>query len=355
MKVLSLTRYSRQGASSRLRSLQYFPTLAAAGIQIEHRPLFDDAYLQKLYAKQSTGKQQLAAIWARIKTLWAIKPGQYDVIWLEKELLPWLPYGLERLLLPRHTKLVIDYDDAIFHNYDQHKNPLVRAILGRKIDRLMARADAVVGGSPYLCERARHAGARQVIYLPTVIDLERYPELPRLSASDHPLRLGWMGTPFTSKFLQIIRAPLQLLAQRIDFELLVVGGAVEIPGVNVKTVQWTESTEVGLIQQMDIGLMPLHDSAWEKGKCGYKLIQYMACGKAVVASPVGVNRQLVSEGVNGFCASSEAEWVSALERLLKDADLRQACGLASRQRVENLYCLQKTAPQLVALFKELNA
>lgn len=353
MKLLSLTRYSRQGASSRLRSLQYFPALAAAGIEVEHRPLFDDFYLQKLYAKQPTGTQQRAAIWTRIKTLRAIKPGQYDVIWLEKELLPWLPFGLERCLLPRHTRLVIDYDDAIFHNYDQHKNPLVRALLGRKIDRLMARADVVIGGSPYLCDRARHAGAKQVVYLPTVIDLERYPLLPALSASPHPLRLGWMGTPVTSKFMQMIRMPLQLLAQRIDFELLVVGGGVEIPGVAVKTVQWTEATEVGLIQQMDIGLMPLHDSAWEKGKCGYKLIQYMACGKAVVASPVGVNRQLVNDGVNGFCASTEAEWVSALEALLKDAELRQACGLASRQRVENLYCLQKTAPQLVALFKEL--
>lgn len=357
MKVLSLTRYSRLGASSRLRSMQYFPALAAAGITIEQRPLFDDSYLQQLYARQATTALQGKALLARMRCLMGVRRGDYDLVWLEKELLPWLPYALEAALLPRHVPLLIDYDDAIFHNYDQQRRAPLRWLLGDKIDRLMRRADLVIGGSPYLCQRARQAGARRVEYLPTVVDLQRYPapsaHLP--PAEEHLPRIGWMGTPMTAKFLQPLIPVLQQLATIHRFELLLVGGAIEVPGVAVVTLPWSEAGEVAAISAMDIGIMPLADSPWERGKCGYKLIQYMACAKAVVASPVGVNRQLVSDGINGFCAETPEQWLRYLDRLLSDHALRQHCGAAARRRVEDSYCLQRTAPQLIEWMKELAA
>lgn len=351
MKVLGLTRYSRQGASSRLRSLQYFPALAAAGISVEHRPLFDDAYLQRLYARQPTGRLQAAALLRRMALLWRLKRSDCDVLWLEKELLPWLPWLLEAALLPSGVPLLIDYDDAIFHNYDQHRLPLVRAVLGHKIDRLMRRADLVVGGSPYLVERARAAGARRVEYIPTVVDLERYP-VPA-TREPGPLRVGWMGTPMTAHFLQPLLPVLQQVHAIEPFELLIVGGAVEVPGVPVTVLPWSEAGEAAAIARMDIGLMPLNDSPWERGKCGYKLIQYMACGRPVLASPVGVNRQLVEDGVNGFCAATPEQWQQRLLLLLRDGSLRQRCGEAARARVEQQYCLQRTAPRLVDLLQQL--
>lgn len=352
MKVLSLTRYNRLGASSRLRSLQYFPWLQQAGIEIEHAPLFDDEYLQRLYARQPTGAWQRQALLRRCRRLLQVRRGQYDLLWLEKELLPWLPWLIESALLPRGIPLLVDYDDAIFHNYDQHRLPLVRRLLGHKIDQLMQRADLVVGGSPYLCERAVAAGARRVEYLPTVVDLQRYP-VQQAQAEARPLRVGWMGTPVTARFLQPVLPVLQQLTRQHAVELLVVGGQIEAPGLPVSTLPWSEDTEAASIGQMDIGIMPLHDSPWERGKCGYKLIQYMACGLPVVASPVGVNRELVTDGVNGFCASTPEQWLSALDRLLGDAALRARCGAAARRRVEERYCLQRTAPQLLTWMKEL--
>lgn len=352
MKVLSLTRYSRLGASSRLRSLQYFPELRAAGIEVEHAPLFDDHYLQCLYARQGTGRQRAAALARRCASLLTLPTARYDLLWVEKELLPWMPYWMEAALLPRRLPLLLDYDDAVFHNYDQHRRPLVRAVLGNKIDHLMRRAALVIGGSPYLCERAQAAGAARVEYLPTVVDLQRYAVAPP-GPVRKPLRIGWMGTPVTARFLQLVLPVLRQLSLQYELELLVVGGHIAAEGLPVRVLPWSEDSEAAAIAQMDIGIMPLSDSPWERGKCGYKLIQYMACGKPVVASPVGVNRQLVTDGINGFCAATPEQWLTALDRLLADEALRMRCGAAARRRVEEFYCLQRTAPQLVAWMKEL--
>ena len=352
-RILSLTRYNRQGASSRLRSLQYFPALEAADFEVVHRPLFDDDYLAALYAKAPTRALQARALTRRWQALRSAEAIDVDVIWVEKELFPWLPYGWEKRFLPRNVPLVLDLDDAIFHNYDQHRSPLVRALLGRKIDALMARADLVIGGSPYLCERARKAGATRVEYLPTVVDLARYPLAPVKSSGK--VSIGWMGTPVTARFLQPVAPALAMLAERYDLELRVVGGQIELPGVPIVCEPWSEATEAASIGRMDIGIMPLTDSPWERGKCGYKLIQYMAVGRPVVASPVGVNRDLVEEGRNGFCASTPEEWQRALERLIVDPALRVQCGRVARARVEDRYCLAQTAPKLVQWMKELAA
>jgi glycosyltransferase involved in cell wall biosynthesis len=122
-------------------------------------------------------------------------------------------------------------------------------------------------------------------------------------------------------------------------------------GVEVECVPWTEASEVAAIAECDIGVMPLFDSPWERGKCGYKLIQYMACGLPVVASSVGVNGQIVQEGISGFLADTAQAWVTVLAKLLADAALRQRMGHAGRLRVEQEYCLQVTGPRLVGLLR----
>ena len=116
---------------------------------------------------------------------------------------------------------------------------------------------------------------------------------------------------------------------------------------------WDEATEVDMLQQLDAGIMPLPDSPWERGKCGFKLIQYMACGLPVVASPVGVNREIVEQGVNGFFASTPEEWEQALRTLLLDTILRERMGQAGRKKVEERYSLQMTGPRLAALLKSV--
>ena len=128
--------------------------------------------------------------------------------------------------------------------------------------------------------------------------------------------------------------------------ILIGAGENPFSGLMATIRDWDEATETAGIGNFDVGIMPLPDNPWERGKCGFKLIQYMACGKPVVASPVGVNREIVVEGVNGFLASTQKEWVDALLRLKEDPDLRRTMGEKGRRMVEEEYCLQVTAPRL---------
>lgn len=136
---------------------------------------------------------------------------------------------------------------------------------------------------------------------------------------------------------------------------LIGAGKVELPGVPVEYCTWNEATEVALLRTLDVGIMPLVDSPWERGKCGLKLIQYMACGLPVVASPVGVNAQIVRHGENGFLASTPQEWEAALAHLLMCPSLRQRMGASGRALVENQYTVQVQAPRLAKLLRSLAA
>ncbi len=352
MRVLALTRYGALGASSRLRFLQYFPALQSAGMQVEWQALFSDSSLGSLYKRGQHGVGiALAAFAARIQAM--RKRRDFNVVWIEKEALPYLPLWLESALLSG-VPCVLDYDDAVFHNYDQHHFAPMRWIYGSRLDRLMAKATLVICGNQYLADRAQRAGAPWIELLATVIDLERYsvPAITNSPVSDGVLRIVWIGSPTTAQYLQIIAKPLQQLSRCVNFVLRVIGAELQMPGVQVECVPWTESTEVASIADCDVGVMPLQDSPWERGKCGYKLIQYMACDLPVVASPVGVNTEIVKAGVNGYLATSDEEWVAALEMLLTQANLRQSMGKSGPAKVEAQYCIQKTGPKLAELLKQ---
>lgn len=353
MKILLLTRFGQQGASSRMRSFQFLPYLRTSGIECVVSPLFDDSLLLRKYKYGNyTLWSLLLAYWRRIQTLRTRH--RFDLIWIEKEALPWMPVWFERLLLSGKP-YVLDFDDAIFHKYDLHRLTWVRHVYGRRIDRLMAGACLVVAGNTYLAQRARDAGATRVVIVPTVIDLDRYAAKSTLTHGDEPLRIVWVGSPSTVRYLALLREPLAALSRQFAFKFRVIGGGeIDLPNVDVECVQWTEATEAALIQACDIGVMPLLDSPWERGKCGYKLVQYMACGLPVVASPVGANGEIVREGENGFLADSAHEWVEALARLLSDAALRQRMGKDGRQRVVDTYSIQQVASQLVALLRSVD-
>ncbi|ADE84846.1 glycosyltransferase [Rhodobacter capsulatus] len=351
LRVTILSRYSRMGASSRLRTMQYLPHLERAGVEVTLAPFFDDAYLRALYAGKRDKGGLGRFLWRRLAHCGAAR--RADVIWVEKEALPWFPWPLERLFLPRGVPVISDHDDAVFHRYDQHRNPLVRRLLGRKIDGVMAHSALVTAGNRYLAERAAAAGAARIEIVPTVVDLDHY-RVPAPKPPGSRLVIGWIGTPGTwAKYMEPMRPLLAALAQQHDATILAVG-AGEPPGAQgcFDFRAWSEDTEAELICQMDIGLMPLPDTPWERGKCGYKLIQYMACGLPVVASPVGVNRDLVSPGENGFLATTEAEWRAALDRLAADPGLRRRMGAAGRQKVEQGYSLQVWGPRLVEMIRE---
>lgn len=351
LRVATLTRYARKGASSRLRCLLYMPDLERQGLVPKALPLFDDAYLNRLYSGQSTMGPTLSALARRLADL--RRAGSADLLWIEKELLPWLPWFVEAALLPRGIPYAVDFDDAVFHRYDLHRSRLVRRLLGRKLDHLMAGAALVTAGNGYLADRARRAGAPRVEVVPTVVDTEVYLPVAR-SGPDSPAVVGWIGSPSTwAEFMLPMLPRLLDAVATADGSLLVVGADAG-GGTHPRLVRsnWTEDTEVDLIRRMDIGIMPLTDTPWSRGKCGYKLIQYMACGLPVVASPVGVNREIVEHGVNGFLAEGPREWAEALRLLMDDPVLRRKMGDAGRSRVERDYSLQVWGPRLAEMLQD---
>ncbi len=356
IRILALTKYGRLGASSRMRTLQYLPLLDKAGIQVVPQPLLSDDMLHLRYQRGSYGPAALFRVYAKRCSNLLLRRN-FDILWIEKEALPWWPLWVERAFL-HGVPYVLDYDDAIFHNYDRHAKPWVRRVYGRRLDGLMAGAALVVAGNSYLAQRARDAGAPWVEVVPTVIDLAHYPWSAKAQAvdatSDNLPRIVWIGSPSTVHYLQLIREALQTVADQHPFVLRIIGGGkFDLPGVQVEAMPWAEATETGNISGCTIGIMPLLDSAWERGKCGYKLLQYMACGLPVIGSAVGVNPEVVTSGKNGFLATNTEEWVLALRQLLGDPLLCAEMGASGRRRVEQSYCIQQTGPCIARLLRSV--
>jgi len=330
-----------------VRFYQYFPALRERGFVIQDAPFFSDEYVRRLYAKEPTQLREVfSAYLRRLATL--LHAQDFDLLWLEKEFLPWMPAWIEVLLA--RQPYVVDYDDAVFHRYDLHRNAFVRRVLGRKIDRVMQNATLVVAGNEYLAERARTAGAKRVEILPSVVDADLYaPALARASG----FTIGWIGSPVTAPYLEQVRPALEMLTSgnQAKVSLIGAGDAIKWKNANVQILPWREEDEIQNIQQFDVGIMPLVDEPFERGKCGYKLIQYMACGLSVIASPVGVNRQIVEHGVTGFLAESEQDWQKALIFLRENPEKRREMGMAGRAKMEREYSLQAATPKLASLLR----
>lgn len=352
MKVLLLTKYARLGASTRLRSLQYVAALDGMDVKFDMSPLFGDDYIRNLYSKKKISPMYvLHAYWARFLSLLQAK--QYDVVWLEKELFPYFPSWFERALSQLRIQYIVDYDDAVFHNYDCAANP-VKRLFKNKIAHVMRYAAMVIVGNNYLEDYAKRAGATRVERLPTVIDLQSYSaHLENSTTTDHAV-IGWIGTPTTVRYLEPIFPVINRLSHIFDIELVLIGAEPLTKGYKfIRCINWEEATEVREIAKFDIGIMPLPDEPFEHGKCGYKLIQYMACYKPVVASPIGVNVDLVKHGENGFLADTQDSWFNALRCLITAPHLRAFMGKEGRSLVEEKYCLQVTAPKMLNLLREV--
>jgi glycosyltransferase involved in cell wall biosynthesis len=208
-----------------------------------------------------------------------------------------------------------------------------------------------VVGNDYLAEHARLAGASRIEYLPSAVDTDRYSIREKIG---NQFRIGWIGSPITAPYVGLIRDALIELTMRFGARLVLVGsgGQDPLPGVPKEILPWSEDSEVADIQSFDVGIMPLPDGPFEQGKCGYKLVQYMACGLPVIASPVGVNSRIVEQGKTGFLASSTEEWLQALVMLSQNTDMRSDLGKAGRKKVEQEYSLQITAPRLFEILSE---
>lgn len=260
--------------------------------------------------------------------------------------------SLELKLLRRaNPHIVFDFDDAVMFREQKHRRPLDGRNF-RKFLRTMEICSAVVAGNSFLASFARACDRRTVV-LPTSIDLTKY--RVKESGKGGSLTIGWLGLSDGLPYLRQIEHALRRLAQNFPgLKLKVVSdGPLTLSEIEVQNELWQIDTEQLQLSSFDVGIMPLWDSVWTRGKCGYKILQYMGVGTAVVASPVGVNSEIIHSGENGFLARSEEDWVRSIGHLIKHPEQRIQFGLRGRRLVEESYSLTGFAESYVKLLREV--
>lgn len=351
MKILFLTKYDSMGASSRYRFFQFYDFYKENNIEITTQTFFDDEYIIDLYIGKRNIRSILTAYIKRFFTLFSVK--KYDLLVVEKELFPYLPAVFERILKLMGIKYIVDYDDAIFHQYDNSNNKIIKLFLSNKIAKVMKYSSLVVAGNSYLASYATKTGAKAIV-VPTVIDLEKYDKTITPKKDDNAVVIGWIGSPSTSKYLTFLEDVFLELSEKYNIKVHIIGASVSPFKIfKPNLIKWSEETEIEEMKKFDIGIMPLLDSPWEKGKCGFKLIQYMGCSLPVLGSAVGVNSEIIDHVKNGFLATTIEEWKDGLEVLIGDKDLRKEYGKEGRDKVEKYYSRNAVKNTLLNLYGEV--
>lgn len=280
----------------------------------------------------------------------------YDVVIIQRPLLPGKLYPLlEMLIYKMNRKIMFDFDDAIFvyhHEKSGERDNFLYRIFEdpKNVDRIIKRSAHVTVGNAFLADYAKQFNL-EVSVVPTPIDVQHYRPRPiRTHLEDNAIIIGWIGTSGNLPYVEALAPVFRTLQERHDCELKIVCNPVmrklRLDGVKYSWRDWTFDGELEDLWSFDIGIMPLPDNEWERGKCGFKLLQYMACGIPAVASLVGVNSEIFRDGENGFLAATNEEWVSKIEQLICDQNLRNSFRRRGRETVIARYSLDKTYPLL---------
>jgi glycosyltransferase involved in cell wall biosynthesis len=357
-QVLFLVSTSCEQASTRYRVLQYIPALNAAGFNVTVSPFLSPEQERRLYETVISPRKMLDILAAGFKRLAAaLRARSFDFVVIGREAMlfgpPFIEWWVHRVC---RLPIIFDYDDAVYVSY-------VSPTYGKaaqwikcpwKTDSIIRMSAHVLAASPTLVEHARELGA-SVTFMPTVVDVRQYQDTQPWPRSDPKPVVGWIGSHSTAQYLTIISQALQELARRHSFIFRVVGARekIEIPGVSVENRAWVLADEIGNFRSLDIGLYPLFDDAWARGKAAFKAIQYLAAGVPCVSSPVGMTREIIEHGVTGLVARNTEEWVAHIEALLKDPSLCRRLAARGLEHIREHYSLDAHAPRLVDVFRNV--
>lgn len=303
-------------ASTRYRMLQFLDGLDKKGLSIDFRCSNE------------------FKCWSDVSQFLFDEPHPADIVWIQKKLFPanWI------WRIARRCQIVFDFDDAIWTSERSDRSKFTKWRAKFKLDFVLKRSALVMAGNHYLAQYAsRHA--KNVVVIPTVVDADIYPIKKHVDRS--PLVLGWIGHSGNFKYLQNLAGVFQKLRELIDFKLLVIADKdFQLPFVEVVNRRWSAETEIADILEIDIGLMPLEDSDWTRGKCAFKAIQYMAAGIPAVASNVGANADLITSGKNGYLVRTDEDWIYTICELYCCSNLRTKLGYEARGVVVDSYSLK---------------
>ncbi len=324
-KVLLITYGSRDHASSRVRALNHFDRL---------RDAFDITWIPRVLENKGDGLlgRIIFAITKRVQTvkLWsAVAFGRFDIVFVQ---VMFLPAWCLSILKKKNTLICFDFDDAVY-TYSP-----------TDFDLMMRYADKIIVATPYLKEHIESYNKDcRVIFSPVDTDLI----MPWQNAQA-VFTIGWVGSQWTLPYLELLIPVFEKMAQKgSSFKLLVSGAEINIAGVDIECMPWSEQGELDALGKIDIGIMPLKNDEWSRMKGGYKLYLYMAAGRPVVASPYGINANIIKDGTTGYLAESESEWMAAFEKLQNDVVLRRSMGALARQEAERKYSYKVCTQQLV--------
>lgn len=339
MKVLFVVPYPTEGPSNRFRVEQYLPYLKTKGITYSVRPFYNSSVYRILYKKGHYLKKAFYILFFMLRRIIDVFSARaYDVVFIHREAYPFSGYIFEWLFRVFGKKVIYDFDDSIF---------LKKSV---KVRKIISMSDYVVAGNEFLKDYALKYN-KNVIVLPTCIDTQIYKPKVKIT-QDGKIVIGWIGTTFTAIYLDLLKNVYVTLAERLkDIEFRVIGGNFQNVSLPLRCKNWSLESEVNDLQEFDIGVMPLFDDEWAKGKCAFKIIQYMAVGIPSVASRVGMNTEIIEDGKDGFLASNEEEWIKELSLLIEDKDLRERMGKFGRQKVESLYSVEANRQNFIDILE----
>lgn len=334
-------------AGQRLRFEHFLPILKENNMDYKISPFFSEKFYKFLYSNGKMFKKTIYTIIAYFKRcLDLVYIASYDVVFIYRETTPFRGVLFEwicKKILKK--KIIYDFDDAIFLPAVASANKLVAFLKNAsKVYSAVKLSDLVFVGNQYLAAHISHLNSNIKI-LPTLVNTESYKRdnIFRDQSKENVV-LGWIGSSTTRHYIEgmanILREVYFETGKKIKVNIIGIG-SFPIQDVPVKFLPWGLETEIENLSQIDIGLMPLTDDAWSWGKCGGKILQYMALSIPVVASPIGVNKNLIQDGENGFLVSTEKEWITKLGYLIHDRELRLSMGRQARKTIVEKHSILK--------------
>ena len=356
MKVLFLVPYPTEGASNRVRVEQFLPYLSREGAAYRVRPFMNRRFFRILYEpRRYLEKMAWFGICTVNRVFDLVRAIGYDIVFIHREAYPLGGAFFEYILYRMGKKLIFDFDDTIFLPNTSKENIYIERFKNPdKTAKIIALSSYVIAGNRYLGDFASRFN-KNVIIIPSCVDINNY--YPRSKgADDKKIFIGWSGSNTTRSFLYDLEDVFEEISRRYDNVTFKFIGA-NYSSDRVKKVidkKWSLEDEAGDVQSFDIGIMPMPDNEWTRGKCGFKILLYMACGVPVVSSPVGVNTEIIEDGVNGFLADTKEEWVEKLSGLIEDGPLRRRIGAAGAQTVKERYSVGQCARYFIEVLKSVH-
>ncbi|MCG2711526.1 MAG: glycosyltransferase family 4 protein [Candidatus Omnitrophica bacterium] len=351
MRVLFLTQTDIDGPASRYRVYQYLDFLKEQGIEYTLSPGVSKGNYLKVYSGYHPLKKLAALVPVFFKRLIdVLRVSRYDIVFLQREIFPQIYPIIEKMIMKLNKNVVFDFDDAIFLVPAGRAGFIYKFRYKHNIREIIKGSSHIITGNVYLREYAGRFNPN-VCVIPTCVDTDRFYIKKRLISDNEQAVIGWIGTEHSLIYLKSIEGVFKELSKNFNICLHVIGGRnFAVKGVKVVNKKWDMDTEVADLHELDIGVAPLLDDGWGKGKCGLKALQYMSCGIPVVCSDAGVYKEMIVEGENGFLASIANDWVQKLTMLIQDKKLREKISLAARNMIEEKYSLKVNAARLKTVF-----